>query len=208
LCLLHWIVWCRFGYQIVTKLRASTKEMVIYMNDECQISTNKISVFTKRIALIGVLFALTIVLSLIEAALPIPTPVPGIKLGLSNIVVMYSIFFLKFKDALAIAVLKSIFIFLMRGIIAGILSMCGGLFSLGIMALIFILFKNKASFLIISILGAIFHNLGQMVAASYLLNTTFWFYLPILLFSGIIAGFATSVLLKITIPFLSKLNKK
>ncbi|OGO88504.1 MAG: hypothetical protein A2Y15_01715 [Clostridiales bacterium GWF2_36_10] len=178
------------------------------MNDECQISTNKISVFTKRIALIGVLFALTIVLSLIEAALPIPTPVPGIKLGLSNIVVMYSIFFLKFKDALAIAVLKSIFIFLMRGIIAGILSMCGGLFSLGIMALIFILFKNKASFLIISILGAIFHNLGQMVAASYLLNTTFWFYLPILLFSGIIAGFATSVLLKITIPFLSKLNKK
>lgn len=160
----------------------------------------------KQIALTGMLFALAVVLSFVESMIPIPGPVPGIKLGLSNIVIMFSLFFLKKRSAFIIAILKSLFVFITRGFVAAVLSLCGGLFSLGIMLLLLLLFKNKISHLLISVSGALFHNIGQISAASVILGTPLWFYLPILIFTGILAGFATSVLLKVSIPVFLKLR--
>lgn len=169
---------------------------------------SKKPVDVKRIALLGLLFALAIVLSIVESIMPIPAPVPGIRLGLSNIVIMFALLNLKKRDALALAILKAAFAAATRGTVAGLLSLSGGLFALGIMTLLLILMKDKSTYLLISIAGAVFHNIGQIAAASIILKTALWVYLPVLLISGIITGFATSILLKLTSPAFLRLRLK
>ena len=89
---------------------------------------------TRHIALSGLLFALAMALSFIEGSLVIPGLLPGMKLGLANIVVMYALFFMGVKQALVLDVLKALFVFLVSGFTAGFLSLCGGLLSLLVMA--------------------------------------------------------------------------
>lgn len=166
------------------------------------------SVNVKRIALLGMLFALAIVLSIIEGFIPVPVPVPGVRLGLANIVIMFALFQLNKRDALGIAVLKAGFVAATRGAVAGALSLTGGLFAFFAMVLVLVLLKEKTTYLFISIVGAVFHNIGQIFMASLILDTFLWPYLPVLLLSGIVTGFATSVLLKLTSPVFQKLHIK
>lgn len=161
----------------------------------------------RRMVVTALLFAVALVLTVIEYQLPIPMPVPGIKLGLSNIVVMYSLFFLKKRDAFTLAILKSLFVFLTRGAVAAFLSLCGGVLSILAMVLCMLIFREKISYLMVSIIGAVFHNTGQIAAVSLLYtNLLLWTYFPVLLFSGVIAGGATSALLRITLPALKRLD--
>lgn len=160
----------------------------------------------RQVALTAMLFALAIALTIAESFIPVPAPIPGIRLGLSNIVVMFSLFFLRFRYAFAIAVLKSLFVFITRGAVAGALSLAGGLFSICVMVLLILVFKNKISWLLISISGAVFHNIGQLTVASVILGTPLWFYAPFLLLFGIIAGSATSILLRVSMPVFKKMN--
>jgi heptaprenyl diphosphate synthase len=160
-----------------------------------------------RLVLTGLLFAAAIVLSMVEDALQLPVPAPGVKFGLSNIVVMYALFFLGKKEAYLVAVLKSMFVFITRGLIASVLSLSGGILSITVMILLMVVFKDKISYLIISIAGSVFHNLGQLIAVSLIYtNLLLIVYLPILLVSGVIAGIATSTLLRVFIPALKKLG--
>ena len=92
---------------------------------------------THSIALSGLLFALAMALSFIEGTLVIPGLLPGMKLGLANIVVMYALFFMGPKQALVLDVLKAFFVFLVSGWTAGFLSLCGGLLSLLVMWLLY-----------------------------------------------------------------------
>ena len=80
---------------------------------------------THSIALSGLLFALAMALSFIEGTLVIPGLLPGMKLGLANIVVMYALFFMGPKQALVLDVLKAFFVFLVSGWTEGFLSLCG-----------------------------------------------------------------------------------
>jgi heptaprenyl diphosphate synthase len=162
----------------------------------------------KQLVLTALLFAMAIVIAIVENTLPsLPAPVPGVKLGLSNIVVMYALFFLGGKKAYAIAVLKALFVFITRGLVAGILSFTGGVLSLTIMLLLILIFKDKVSYLIISISGAVFHNLGQFVAVSIIYTNLFmWPYIPILLISGVITGVLTATLLRLIMPAFKKLG--
>lgn len=164
---------------------------------------------TQRMVLTALLFAVALVLSLVENALPaLPLPVPGVKLGLSNIAVMYALFFLNKRDAYAIAVLKGVFVLITRGWVAGLLSLSGGLLSLTVMVLLFLLFREKISYLLLSIAGAIFHNAGQLAAVSVLYGTGYvLLYLPVLLPAGIAAGIVTATLLRFILPALQKLVK-
>ena len=91
---------------------------------------------THSIALSGLLFALAMALSFIEGTLVIPGLLPGMKLGLANIVVMYALFFMGPNQALVLDVLKAFFVFLVSGWTAGFLSLCGGLLSLLVMWLL------------------------------------------------------------------------
>ena len=165
---------------------------------------------TKRIALIGMLFALAMVLSFLESTLsPLLGLPPGVKLGLANVVVMYALFFLGKRDAVLLAVLKAGFAFFTRGATAAVLSLTGGLLSVGIMALL-TLFKNRPSLFILSVCGAVAHNFGQLIALNFVFTQSIYtfYYAPVLLISGLVMGAGTSTSLKLLLPALEKLGLK
>jgi len=164
---------------------------------------------TKLLVLTALLFAVALVLSVVENSLPsvsLGIPVSGIKLGLSNIAVMYALFFLGKKPAFTIAILKASFVLITRGPIAGLLSFCGGILSLLIMSVLLLIFKDKISYFVLSIFGSVSHNIGQFMAISLIYtNIYLWVYLPVLLIAGVIAGMATSTLLMVVLPAFKRL---
>ncbi len=162
---------------------------------------------SRQIAFLGIFFAMTIALAFIENSLPpIPFFPPGVKLGLSNIVVMYCLFFVGKMQAVTIAVLKSAFVFLTRSIVAGTLSFFGGIVSVLVMALIILTLRQKTSYFTLSIFGAVFHNIGQFIALSIFFGSHFNSYFPILILSGILSGIATATILKFIMPVLDNLT--
>ncbi|GAB1477021.1 hypothetical protein MASR2M70_18570 [Bacillota bacterium] len=162
---------------------------------------------TQEMVLAAMIFAVAIVLSVVENMLPpLPIAVPGVKFGLSNVAVMYALFFLGAKQAYLIAFLKSAFVLITRGIIAGVLSLFGGILSITVMLLLLLILKDKVSYLSISIFGAAAHNIGQFLVITLLYTGMNMLpYLPVLLLSGIIAGIATSTLLRFILPALKRL---
>jgi heptaprenyl diphosphate synthase len=162
---------------------------------------------TQVLVLTAMIFAAAIVLAIVENTLPaLPIAVPGVKFGLSNIAVMYALFFLGRKQAYTIAVLKAAFVFITRGAIAALLSFSGGVLSITVMILLMALFKERISYLVISIFGAVFHNVGQFIVITVIYTgMNIWAYFPVLLISGLIAGIATSTLLRFIMPALQRL---
>lgn len=163
---------------------------------------------TQSLTYTAMLFAVALVLAIVENMLPpLPLAVPGVKFGLSNIAVMYALFFVGGKKAYAIAILKGGFVFATRGIIAMSLSLTGGLLSVTIMLLCMAICKEKVSYLVLSILGGIFHNIGQFLVIMVLYQGVNMLpYLPILLISGLVAGIMTSTLLRAILPALKRLG--
>lgn len=160
---------------------------------------------TWRVTLTGVLFALAIGLSFLENMVaPLLGLPPGVKLGLANVVVMYALYFLSGYEALILVVLKAGFSMLTRGATAGLLSLAGGLVSLGIMLLLTRVLAKKASVLVVSIAGALGHNLGQFAVVWLLLGPSFVVYAPVLLISGVVVGSLTAGLLRALLPALQK----
>lgn len=174
-----------------------------FVDNKHMVTTGK----TKKLVLTGLFFAIALVLSIIEGSLPpVPIPVPGVKFGLSNIAVMYALFFLTKSQAFTIAVLKAVFVTVTRGIIAGILSFSGGILSLILMLILMIVFKDRISYMVLSITGAIAHNIGQFIAISFIYAGMYLLaYLPVLLIAGVIAGIITATLLRFIIPAFRKL---
>ncbi len=160
---------------------------------------------SKTIAFLGIFFAVAMILNYVEAVTPTSAFLPpGVKLGLSNIVTMYCLFFLGGKYAVMMNTFKSFFVFLTRGFTAGLLSFSGGMLSVIVMVSVMIITKKKASYLILSVLGAVSHNVAQIVVASILTNTPLIaYYLPVLIVSGVMAGSVTSVILNV---FLSRVD--
>lgn len=157
---------------------------------------------THKLVLTSLFFAIAIILSIIENSLPpLPIAVPGVKFGLSNIAVMYVLFFVGKESAYMVAVLKAVFVFATRGWIASVLSLTGGVLSLTIVILLMVLFREKISYLILSIAGAVFHNIGQLIAVSIVYtNLYLMYFMPVLLVTGVLAGIVTSVLLNVIRP--------
>lgn len=162
---------------------------------------------TQRLVLTSLMFAAALVLAIVENMLPpLPIAVPGVKFGLSNIAVMYALFFLGKKQAYTIGILKSAFVFVTRGGIAGLLSLSGGILSITVMILLMVIFRGKVTYLIISIFGAIFHNIGQFIVITIIYTgMNMWAYFPVLLVSGLAAGIVTSTLLKFIMPAFQRL---
>lgn len=157
---------------------------------------------TQLMVLTSMVFATALVLAIIENALPaLPIAVPGVKFGLSNIAVMYALFFLGRKQAYTIALLKAGFVFITRGAIAAALSLAGGILSVTVMVIRIILFRDKISYLVLSIFGAVFHNVGQFIVITVIYTgMNLWAYFPVLLISGLVAGLVTSTLLRFIMP--------
>lgn len=162
---------------------------------------------TRRIALSGLLFALAMALSFIEGTLTIPGLLPGMKLGLANIVVMYALFFMGPRQALVLDVLKALFVFLVSGFTAGLLSLCGGLLSLLVMWVLYYLLPVRPTWFILSVCGALAHNIGQLLGAGLILSSAMsLYYAPVMLVLGLIMGALTSLTLKAILPALGRLG--
>lgn len=159
----------------------------------------------RRIALTALMLALAIALSYLESMVP-SVGIPGIKLGLSNMAVMHCLFAVSPVTAIAVSALKSAFVLLTRGVTAGILSLCGGICSVAVMA---VLVKLKATRGLMSVLGAVTHNLAQLAAASLILAmpAALW-YAPVLVISGVIMGVITAYTLKVISPALASVGKR
>ena len=157
---------------------------------------------TRNITTMAMLFALAMVLSFLESMLPpVPYLPPGFKLGLSNIITMYTLFFMGARQSFLIAVLKSGFVLITRGGVSGALSLAGGITSILVMLLLSFIFKDRISYLILSICGAICHNMGQLLVVTLImLNTYALWYTPVLIIAGIIMGSVTGTLLKVIMP--------
>ncbi len=141
-----------------------------------------------NVAKFGMFVALAFLLSYIESLFPIPIPVPGIKIGLANLVVICGLYTMGVKEAFVLSIIRIILVGFTFGNPSTMLfSMAGGILSWACMTL---LSKVKSFSVIgVSVVGGIAHNVGQiMVAALVVNNIALVFYLPILLISGVITG--------------------
>ena len=163
---------------------------------------------TKKLTLTALLCAVAIVLSFVEGMFVFVPQCPGVKVGLSNIAVMFALFFLDKKTGIAIGLLKSLFALVTRGAMAGLLSLAGGLSSILIMIILLKLF-NGTSTSVISISAALTHNIAQFGVISIVYAPMSMLpYLPILIISGIVFGVANAIFLHAVAPALSKLGGK
>ena len=142
---------------------------------------------TKRVALYGLLIALAMLLSWVESLIPIPFPVPGIKLGLTNLVILVALYELGARDAFVLSMVRILLVSFTFGNTAALLySLAGGLLSLAVM---FLLKKTDIFGMTgVSVAGGVAHNVGQIAVASVLLSTNMSAYLPVLMISGCVAG--------------------
>ena len=156
-----------------------------------------------RIAKYGLFVALAMILSYVEAALP-SIAIPGVKLGLANLVGMVALFHMGWKDAVIITLIRIVF----TGITFGNpFSMCYSLGGAALSLLSMCLLKKTGGFSAvgISIAGGIMHNVGQLIFAAFVLQSASVFtYLPVLLMSGTIAGIAIGLLTGLVIKRLPK----
>jgi len=165
---------------------------------------------TKKIALVGLMLAIIAVLSALEHILlpPLPFLPPNMKLGLSNIIIMYCVFFVGKTQAVTLTAAKSLFVLLMRGPVAAALSFCGGIFSVCAVILLIKIFKERVSYIFVSVSGAVSHNAGQFAAVSVITYSPYIiYYLPVLLISGVMLGTVTGLLLRIIMPAFNHILK-
>ena len=147
-----------------------------------------------KIAYWGVFLALALACSYVESLIPISFGIPGVKLGLTNIVVILMLYTIGAKDAILISVLRIILAGFMFGNAFSIIySLAGGILSFVVMLLL----KNtgKLKILSISTAGGISHNVGQLIVAALVVeNYNILFYVPVLIIAGIITGFLIGLL--------------
>ena len=147
----------------------------------------------KKYALIIILVTNAILISFLESFIPIPIPVPGIKLGLANIITILAVVFLSWKDVLLIVIVRSFVVaILTRGILMLAFSLSGGILSAIVMWLLYTKCSRFVSIKGVSIAGAITHNTAQLVVASAILGQiVVLYYLPVLIISAVITGLIT-----------------
>lgn len=162
----------------------------------------------KTIARFGVLTAAALALGYIEQFIPI-TGIPGVKLGLSNTVLLYALYMMGARSAALLMVLKVLLSgLLFAGPGAMLYSLAGGCASLAAMLPVKRIFP-RVGVVGVSIAGAVFHNIGQILVASFVVLTRAVFaYLPVLLISGVIAGLLTGIAAKYALRALQAYEKR
>lgn len=143
----------------------------------------------KKIVLLGLWTSLALMIHIIEKQIPVLFP--GIKLGLSNMVSFSVLILMGWKEALGVMALRIVLGAAFGGGISSFLfSITGGLLSNLVMIFLYRYFKGHLSLSYISVSGAIFHNIGQLLVASLIIqNAKIYVYLPILLVSAVVTGY-------------------
>lgn len=154
---------------------------------------------TRKIARMGLLVALSMILSYVESLIPAFVAVPGVKVGLANIVVIFALYTLGPIEALTVSLLRVILSsFLFGSVLSLLYSLSGALLSLGGM----ILMKKMKIFstTAVSVTGGVLHNVGQILVACLVLETdVLLYYLPVLILSGTITGAVIGIIASLVI---------
>ena len=160
----------------------------------------------KKLTRLAMLTTIALIIFMVEAQIPPPIPIPGIKLGLANIITLLVLHLYNARDAALVLLARVLLSALLFGQAMSLLySLCGGLLCFAAMALASRLLHRRFPELT-SILGGIFHNIGQILAA--LLITAVpgvLVYLPYLLISGIVTGFFTGLCTRFALGCLRRL---
>lgn len=149
---------------------------------------------SKRFATIGLLTALAFIFSYLESLLPVPLPVPGVKLGLANLVVLVALYIPGAKEAFALSIVRILLVGFTFGSPSTLLfSLAGGLLSFVVMWLL----SRFEGFSIIgvSVAGGIMHNVGQLLTAAVVVKSgSLLYYMPVLLIAGVLTGLAIGLI--------------
>ena len=144
-------------------------------------------IIIKKTAYLGIFSAIEIIFCYIESLFPLG--IPGVKLGLANLVIVFLLYLYGVKEAVAVSFVRILVIgFLFGNLFSILFSLAGAVVSLGLMV---ILKKTKwFSVVGVSVAGGVSHNIAQIIVASFVVgNLNLFWYLPVLLVSGVIAGF-------------------
>lgn len=149
---------------------------------------------TKKLALMAMLTAASLIVFAIEAQIPAPVPVPGVKLGLANVITLVAMLLLGRREAGLILFVRIAMGSVFAGGVSGfIFSICGGVLAYAVMCLTVRAFPLKMLW-VVSALGAVAHNIGQLIAAVAITKTAaLLVYAPVLLASGIVTGVFTGL---------------
>ncbi|MDD6811398.1 MAG: Gx transporter family protein [Lachnospiraceae bacterium] len=162
----------------------------------------------KRTVTLGFLLAVAMILSYVESLIPFSIGIPGMKLGLPNLVVVLLLYLYGSREALLVNTTRIVLSgLLFSNLYTVVYSMAGALCSFGVMLLL----KRTGKFSIIgvSIGGGVFHNMGQLLLAMLVVETyAVSFYLPYLMLAGMITGFFIGIAGRHLMPYLKKLIEK
>ncbi len=162
----------------------------------------------QRVALSGLLTSLMLVLGLIERQFPLTAAIPGIKLGLANSVLLYSLYMLGTRQSVVLMLLKALMSWLIyTNMNAMFYSLAGG--ALSLLAMVLLRRVAGVSIIGVSALGAVFFNVGQILMAVWMLNTPQLIvtYLPVLMLSGVLTGVLTGVIAQMVMKHLRVLHE-
>lgn len=147
-----------------------------------------------KVAYFGVFTALALIFSYVETLIPISFGIPGVKLGLANLIVVIALYKLGLKEAYLLSVVRVLLAgFLFGNYFSIIYSLAGALLSLTVMAAL----KKAGGFSMIgvSIAGGVFHNIGQLFVAMLVVETfRVAYYVPVLLTAGLLTGCVIGIL--------------
>lgn len=142
-----------------------------------------------RVAYFGVFTALALIFSYVETLIPFQIGIPGVKLGLANLIIVVALYKLSLKETYLLSIVRVLLSgFLFGNYFSIIYSLAGGLLSLTVMAAL----KRCGGFSVmgVSLAGGVFHNIGQLLIAMAVVETySVMYYLPVLLVAGMITGF-------------------
>lgn len=159
-----------------------------------------------RVAYFGVFTALALIFSYVESLIPINFGIPGVKLGLANLITIIALYRMTVKDAYLISIVRVILSgFIFGNLFAILYSLAGGLLSLTMMTW----FKKSEKFSIygVSMTGGVFHNVGQLIMAMLVIESvTIAGYLPVLLVSGLFTGLVIGVVSGETLKRIRKIK--
>ena len=155
----------------------------------------------QKMALLGVLTAGAIVIAILESFIP-SVGIPGVKMGLANIVILIILYELGIWEAAVVNLLRVLVVSLARGTFLSmgfLMSLTGATLSLGVMILFYLLVK-KFSIIGVSVIGSLFHVTGQILIAMFFLGSAYIFlYLPVIAISAIITGVFVGIVSKLII---------
>ena len=158
-----------------------------------------------KVAYFGVFTALALIFSYVESLIPIHMGIPGVKLGLANLIVVIALYKMSIKEAYILSVVRIVLAGFMFGNLFSILySLAGGMLSLTIMSIL----KKTDKFSVygVSMAGGVFHNVGQLIMAMIILESaSIGYYFSVLLISGLMTGLVIGVIANEMIKRLKKL---